>query len=113
MATITAVQLRERVAEHLKIKAADIELSAESAAKIDRAIDDARAELKELGLCWWPADAVPQSCVFAVKLIVAAQACIGVGKANQAYESGDSDGRTRLARLKPQADIITVTADYF
>lgn len=110
---LTKVQLRERVAEHLKIKAVDIELDAANVAKIDRAIDDARAELKEIGLCWWAEGAIPQSCAFALTLIVAAQACVSVGKAGQGYESGDGDGRIRLARLKPQADVITVTAEYF
>jgi hypothetical protein len=113
MATITKTQLRERVAEHLKVKAIDRPLSAEHASKIDDAIDDARAELRELGLCWWGANAIPQSCAFALKLIVSAQACIGVGKAGQGYESGDVDGRTRLAKLKPPADINPVRVDYF
>jgi len=110
---LTLVELRERIAEHLKIKAVDVELSAESAAKIDRAITDARAELKELGLCWWPATATPESVAFAMTIIVAAQACTGLGKAGQGYEMGDADGRTRLAKLKPKADISTVQAEYF
>jgi hypothetical protein len=110
---LTKVQLRERVAEHLKVKAIDIPLSAELAQKIDDAIDDARAELKELGLCWWGSDSIPQSCVFALKLIISAQACMSVGKAGQGFEAGDGDGRTRLAKLKPSADKTTVSADYY
>lgn len=110
---LTKAQLRERVAKHLKIKAIDVPLSAEHASEIDDAIDDSRAELKELGLCWWGSEAIPQSCVFALTLIIAAQACTQVGKAGQGYEAGDGDGRTRLAKLKPSTDISTVAADYF
>lgn len=113
MATITKVTLRERVARHLRVKARDIELDAGVAEDIDDAIDDAREELKELGLCWWAENAIPQSCVFAMKLIVAAQYCMSGGKPGQGYEPGDSDGRVRLAKLKPSADITTVAADYF
>lgn len=110
---LTKVQLRERVAEHLKVKAPDIELDAATALRIDNAIDDARAELKERGLCWWGAEAIPQSCAFALTLIVSAQACTKVGKSGQGYESGDVDGRIRLASLRTSADISTVATDYF
>lgn len=110
---LTKVQLRERVAEHLKVKAIDVPLSAEHASKIDDAIGDARAELRELGLCWWGEDAIPQSCAFALTLIVSAQACTKVGKAGQGYEAGDGDGRTRLAKLKPARDKTTAAPDPF
>lgn len=113
MATITKVQLRERVARHLRIYAKDMPLDAADAENIDRAIDDARAELQEKGLCWWAETAIPQSVAFAITLVVAAQACIGVGKAGQGYESGDVDGRARLADLKPPTDITTVAVDFF
>ena len=112
---LTKVQLRERVAEHLKVKAIDRPLSAEHAARIDTSIDDARAELKELGLCWWGEDAIPASCAFALTLIISAQACAKVGKGGQnpPYETGDADGRLRLTKLKPSADISTLRVDYF
>lgn len=113
MATLTKVELRERVARHLRLKARDIELDAGIAEDIDDAIDDARAELKELGLCWWPETAIPQACVFALKLIISSQYCMSGGKVGQGYEPGDGDGRTRLSKLKPSAEIRTVTAEYF
>lgn len=113
MASITKVQLRQRVAEHLKIASPDMELDASSASRIDTAIDDASAELREKGLCWWGPNAIPQSCVFAMTLIVAAQACTKFGKAGQGYEPGDSDGRSRLAQIKQSADIQILAVDYF
>lgn len=113
MATITKVQLRERIASHLKIASPDMPLDAANAQKIDDALDDATAELREKGLCWWPENAIPQACVFAMTLIVSAQACAKVGKAGQGYEPGDSDGRSRLAQLKPSADIKTLQPEYY
>lgn len=113
MATITKVQLRTRIAKRLKVHSKDIELDASTAADIDEAIDDTRAELQERGLCWWGSNAIPQACAFALELIVAARACAKVGKEEQGYEAGDSDGRSILSQLKPSADITTVPADYF
>lgn len=113
MANITKTQLRQRIAEHLRVYSPDVELSADLASRIDTSIDDARAELMELGLCWWGEDAIPQSVALPMTLIVSAQACIKVGKMGQGYESGDGDGRTRLSRLKGTMDIGTMSTDFF
>ncbi len=113
MATLTRVDLRGRVAKHLKISASDIPLGAEKAADIDESINDAFAELRERALCWWDDDEIPQACVFALTLIVSAQACIKVGKAGQGYESGDGDGRTRLVQLRDTNNISELAVDYF
>jgi hypothetical protein len=113
MATITAVELRQRVAEELTVASPDQELAADVAARIDTSIGDTRAYLKEEGLCWWPADAIPQAVVIALVWVVAAMACTKFGKAGQGYEAGDARGRARLADLKPSADISTVRASYF
>ena len=110
---LTKVQLRERVAKHLRIFAKDVPLDAADAASIDDSIDDARAELMEKTLCWWGEDAIPQSVVFALTLIVSAQACAKVGKMGQGYESGDTDGRSRLAQIKGSLDAGVGHADYF
>lgn len=113
MAVLTKVELRNRVAEDLKVSSPDVELDANSAQRIDNSIDDARAELAEKGLCWWTENAIPQSVAFALTLIISAQACRKFGKAGQGYEAGDADGRTRLATLKNSADIPELRADYF
>jgi hypothetical protein len=111
--SLTSAQLRNRVADHLRISAVDRELSAERAAKIDDAIDDCFAELRERSLLWWSDDAIPQAAVFALTLIVSAQACAKVGKAGQGYETGDTEGYARLAKLKTTAISETVQPDYF
>lgn len=113
MANLTKVQLRERIARHLKLSSQDIELDASTAHRIDEAIDDASAELRERGLCWWGEDEVPQPVVFPMTLIVSAQVCTSFGRAGQGYEAGDGDGRSRLSTLKTSADITPVRVSYF
>jgi hypothetical protein len=111
--TLLNTDLRQRVAENLRVKAVDRDLADEDAEKIDNAIDDVFAELRELGLLWWADDAIPQACAFALTLIVSAQACARFGKIGQGYEGGDADGRARLAALKPSAVIETAQAVYY
>lgn len=113
MAALTKVELRQRIAKHLRVYAADVELDAATASSIDDSIDDARAELIEKTLCWWGEDEIPQAVAFPMTLIVSAQACAKVGKMGQGYESGDVDGRTRLASIKSSLDSSVGTADYF
>lgn len=113
MANLTKVQLRHRVAKHLRIYAKDVELDPATAADIDDSIDDARAELMEKTLCWWGENAIPQSVAFPLTLIVSAQACTKVGKMGQGYEAGDVDGRSRLAQIKGSVDTAEGTADYY
>jgi hypothetical protein len=113
MATITAVQLRQRVAEELKVYSPDQELSADVASRIDTSIADTRAWLQEKRLCWWGADAIPQAASIPLTWIVAAMACTKFGKAGQGYEAGEDRGRRELASLRPSADIATLAPDYF
>lgn len=113
MATITKVQLRQRVGEELKVYSPDQELSADAAARIDTSIDDARALLTEERLCWWGANAIPQQCAIPLTWIIAAFACTKFGKSGQGYESGEERGRVRLTKLKTPTDVATVQPDYF
>ena len=113
MATITKVELRQRVGEELKVYSPDQEMSADVAARIDTSIDDARALLVEKRLCWWGPNAIPQQCAIPLTWIVAAYACTKFGKAGQGYEAGDERGRRELAILKTPTDIASVQPDYF
>lgn len=113
MATITKVQLRQRVAEELKVYSPDQELSADAASRIDTSIDDTRALLIEKRLCWWGENAIPQACAIPLTWVVAAYACTKLGKAGQGYEGGDARGRAELALLKTPTDVSTVNPDYF
>lgn len=113
MATITKVQLRQRVAEELKVYSPEQELSADAAARIDTSIDDTRALLVEDRLCWWGADAIPQQCAIPLTWIVAAFACTKFGKAGQGYEAGEERGMRRLTKLKTPTAVSTLQPDPF
>lgn len=113
MASITAVQLRQRVAEELKVYSPDQELDAATASRIDTSIADARAYLQEKRLCWWAPDTIPQAVAIPLTWLVAAYACTKFGKAGQGYESGEDRGRRELASLRGSADVTTVAVDYF
>ena len=113
MATITKIQLRQRVGEELKVYSPDQEMSADVAARIDTSIDDTRALLTEDRLCWWGANAIPQQCAIPLTWIVAAYACTKFGKAGQGYEAGEERGKARLAKLKTPTDITTLAVDFF
>ena len=111
--TITAADIRDRIAERLNVKAVEMALADEDASKIDTHVGFMLAELKERGLVWWADDAIPEAVVFALTLIGAAQTCTLFGKAGKGHESGDMDGRSRLASLKPSALIEHAKAVYY
>lgn len=111
--SLTNAQLRERIADHLRISAVDRVLSSERAAKVDNAITDAFAELRELKLLWWATDAIPEACANALKHYISAHACASVGKGGQGYEAGHDIGLAMLSRLKTTGTQETVTAEYF
>lgn len=113
MGTITKVELRQRVADELKVSSPDQELSADNASRIDTSIDDARALLKEKRLVWWGENAIPQECAIPLTWIIAAYACTKFGKAGQGYEAGEERGRKALSSIKPSADVSTLAVDYF
>lgn len=109
----TTVQLRERVAEHIRIAASDLDLSSEDAAKIDRAIQEATDFLRELGLIWWVDNAIPAAAVMPMTLIVSALAGPRFGKIKSGYEEGFLGGRAMLTQLKPSAYTARINPDYF
>lgn len=110
---ITTATLRESVAEHLRIKSADMDLEAEDAAKIDRYIQMVTDAERQKGLIWWVDNAIPEEARMAMVLMVSSLCAASYGKAGQGYEPGYQDGKIILASLKPSAVIETVPADYF
>lgn len=109
----TTAELREIVAEKLRVKSVDLDLSPENAAKIDRRIGEVTDFLREVGLIWWADNAIPNAAVLPFTLMVAAWGAADFGKANQGYEDGFEPGRLLLASLKPSAEISVVQAEYF
>lgn len=108
----TTAELRESVAEHLRISTADLTLSAEDADLIDRRIQAVTDYLRELGVAWWVDNAIPDAALMPMTLCVSAWACVPFGKAGQGYEAGFPDGKTQLASIKPSSVNNTVQAEY-
>lgn len=111
--TKATADLRESVAEHIRIKSVDMPLDDDSADKIDRYIARVTALEREKGLIWWADDAIPDAAEMPMMLMVAALAAPGFGKAGQGYESGYMDGRSQLTSIKPSAVTETMRPDYF
>lgn len=111
--TKVKADLRTRIADALGQSSVDQVLPAEDAAKIDEAIDDLFAELREMRLCWWTENAIPNACMIALTMAGAAIACAKFGKSNQGYESGLNEGQRRLRILRNPATHSPMAPDYF
>jgi hypothetical protein len=68
----TKADLRNRVLGHLKVLEAGESATAEDAAAVESAIDDVYAELGELGMSYWAANAIPAACLRPLMRVVAA-----------------------------------------
>lgn len=111
--TATTAQLRDRVAKDLGIKAVDEELSDELAATIEEGIGDWTAHYRELGLFWWPDNAIPNQCVAGLRMVMCALVCASVRKAGQGHEQKLEPGLAMIAGLKPSATIDTLRTLYY
>lgn len=109
----TTAQLRNRVAEDLGLKAADIDLADEDAVKIEARIASVTAFLREKGLIWWDDDQIPDAVEDGFAMMVAAMACKSFGKQNQGFEAGWEDGRAMIASIKPAETIETSVTVYY
>lgn len=68
----TKAELRDRVLRHLKVLEAGESATAEDASAVETAIDDVYAELGELGMAYWAANAIPAGCIRPLMRVVAA-----------------------------------------
>ena len=109
----TDVEICNRVAEDLGIKATDIDLADEDAEKITKRIESARAFLREKGLLWWQDDATPDACEDGFAMMVRAMVCTAFGKQGQGHEAGWEDGRVLIAQVKPSEMVETQAYEFF
>lgn len=111
--TKTNVEIRNRVAEDLGVKATDMDLADEDAEKIERRISSTRAFLLERGLVWWADDAIPDACEDGYAMMVRAMVCTAFGKVNQGHEAGWKDGWDMIAAIKPSEHVETQAYEYY
>lgn len=81
----------------------------------DQYISDSRAELLELGLCWWAADAIPDSVLPALTNYVASKAAGAFGKQGQGLDGPAVEmfAEKQLRRLKNTAARPDIPGVYF
>lgn len=82
--------------------------SAEDTATIGTRLDQTRAFLLERELCWWGADAIPDSAAAAFCAIVAARSASAFGKVFDA-----SGAKAELASLKSSEQRPPVVSEFF
>lgn len=113
MANLTKQELRDRVLEHLGVKAAGQNASAEDAALVDEAIDAAHDKLNKFGLVPFPTSAIPPYAQTLLRDYVAGDigGSFGFG---DAFKNGQFAAERELARqvsgYKPN---LRTRAEYF
>ena len=111
--TTTTATLRDLVAEDLGIKAVDEELSDELSARLEARINHWNAHYRELGLFWWPDNAIPDQVVGGMTMVMAALLCGSVRKMGQGHEGKLEPGLAMIAALKPNAQTDTLRTLYY
>lgn len=117
MASLTKAELRNRVLEHLGVKAASQSASAADGQLVDEAIDAAHARLRKYGLAPFATSAIPEWAQIPLRDYVAgdvAQA-FGLGGARLGeFKSGQMAAERELGRqVSGYKHPIPVVAEYF
>ena len=96
----TKADLRRMILSHLTVIDETESPNADQSSLLDLWIDNARAMLLEVGLCWWDDDAIPASVTIPLVMYVAGLCCGSFGRAGKVYEAGAGSGRRQIAALK-------------
>lgn len=115
--SITASQLYTLVGEELGIVSGNMPVSADDADKISRRHTAVRAWLIEEGLCYWPADSIPDAASLAFAQVLAWQCMESVGArsshSEDPYDKGP-EGYAALERhVSKRSSKEPVQAEYF
>lgn len=108
----TQADLRRLVLAHLTVVDPTDDIEADQASLLDLFIDGATAELKEKGLCWWDADAIPAEVSLPLMRYVAALACGAFGKRGKGFENDLHPARASIAALKSSEAREVVRGQY-
>lgn len=113
MADLTAVEIRDRVLEHLGQKAASQAASAEDAVLVDEAIIAAHAKLRGRGLAPFSMSAIPPWAQVPFRDYVAGDVggCFGLGDSTKPRQvDAEKELRIQVAIHKPA---FTIKATYY
>lgn len=105
---MTRADAIKQALQNLRVLDAISNPAAEDAATVGQRLDQERARLTEIGLCWWDADAIPDSVAGAFCDLVASACQTSFGKT---YDPGNA--QARIAALKSSAGLDVVKAEYF
>lgn len=111
--TYTTIQLRNRVAEDLGLKATDQELADDEAQKIEERIATVTAMYREQGLIWWPDNAIPDAAVDGLTLVMSAWTCAGVRKQGQGHEEKLTPGLAMISAVKAVQTVDALRTEYY
>lgn len=104
--TLTTTNIRNRVSEHLMVPVSDTVTP-----KIDKAINDAQAMLREQGVSWWPSSAIPLVAARGLTLVVSG--LVGPSLERPTASADYEAGMMMLRGLKPSADIEEMRVLYY
>lgn len=105
---MTRVEAIKQALENLTVIDAISNPSAEDAATVGKRLDQVRAELSEIGLVWWTADAIPDAVAGAFCDLVAEASQTAFGKSYSAPSA-----RSRIAAVKSSEKREAQRAEYF
>lgn len=109
----TKADLRRMILGHLTVIDPSDDIEADQASLLDIFIDGETATLKERGLCWWSADAIPAEVSIPLMRAVAASACGAFGKRGKGFEGDLRPARIEIAALKSSEAREEQRAEYF
>lgn len=114
--SLTSAQLYTLVGEELGIISGTMPLTPEDADKIARRNTSVRAWLIEEGLCYWPAETIPDAASLALAQIIASQCAELFGRGPRSedpYMHGDAGLAALERHCSKRSSKEAVTAEYF
>lgn len=107
----TRSDLIRQVLEDLAVIDAISNPDANDSAAVDRRADRVTARLRELGLCWWDEETIPDAVMPALGLLVANEAAPTFGKGRDM--SAEAKALRDLAKLKNTEERPIVRTEFF
>lgn len=105
---MTRAELIRQVLENLRVVDAISEPAPEDASRVGRRVDQERARLTEIGLCWWDAETIPDAVAGPLSDLVAERSANIFGKQYAAPMA-----QKEIAALKSSETRDAVRTEYF
>ena len=113
MATLTQAELRNRILEHLGVKAAGQSASAEDSGLVDEALESSHSILRKFGLCPFALTAIPDWAQPGLRDYVAADVSPAFGKAVDVIATKAVAERELSRQLARHKSELRTMPDYY